>query len=72
MKAILSRVAANTGTALWNSTTRVTDSGGGATDVIVVRYWPPGMPPSPARDVGLALEGGARARGPAPTPLRPP
>ena len=47
MKAILSRVAANTGTALWNGTTRVTDSGGGATDVIVVRYWPRGCPHPP-------------------------
>jgi phosphatidate phosphatase PAH1 len=38
MKAIFSRLAQNTGTALWNGTTRVTDSGGGATDVIVVRH----------------------------------
>ena len=38
MKAVLSRLAANTGSALWDGTARVTDSGGGATDVIVVRY----------------------------------
>ena len=38
MKAVLSRLISNTGSALWNGTTRVTDSGGGATDVIVVRY----------------------------------
>ena len=38
MKAVLSRLIFNTGSALWNGTTRVTDSGGGATDVIVVRY----------------------------------
>lgn len=38
MKAVFSRMAANTGSALWNGTTRVTDTGGGATDVIVVRH----------------------------------
>ena len=40
MKAVAKRVAQSAGSALWAGTTGLTDTGGGATDVIVVRYGP--------------------------------
>jgi len=38
MKAVAKRVAQSAGSALWAGTTGLTDTGGGATDVIVVRH----------------------------------